>query len=69
MSSAQGLSDFHTELLDASYQPLGKTGPSMSGHQVHQLQRTLAAPSPQPSAPQVARLVAALLASRSGVPA
>jgi hypothetical protein len=62
--------DFHAELLspDAAYAPLGKTGPQLNARQVHQLQQTLAAHTPQPTAPQpqVARLVAALLASRSG---
>jgi hypothetical protein len=62
---------FHHELLrpDAAYAPFGAAGPTMNAHELQRLQQVAAAaPGPQynAGAPQVAQLVAALLARRAG---
>jgi hypothetical protein len=68
-----GTSNFHAELMNPAegYRPWGDAGPAMNAHQLHHLQALGATPGPQYGAatPQVAQLVAALLARRTGAQA
>lgn len=58
---------FHQALLTEQYSPFGQSGPTMDGHQVHELVQQHIPPLPPSAhharrAHQLAQLVAALLA-------
>jgi hypothetical protein len=66
-------SNFHAELMNPAegYRPFGDAGPVMNAHQLHHFQVLAGMPGRQYGAatPQVAQLVAALLARRTGAQA